>query len=148
MRNESYIQRLRETGLKVTPQRIAIIDAVEKSGYLHPSVMQIYKEARKNSPKLSLSTTYATLKELSRLRLIKTLQFDRKENRYELDLEDHINLICNRCGRITDYTSSESADRGKIRKRTGFQVVDSRMEFYGICSECSSGTSQGGEERS
>jgi len=136
MKRESSIQRLHEKGLKVTPQRIAIIEAIENSGDLHPSALQIYREARKKSPKLSLSTTYATIKEFSRLNLIKTLQFDREENRYETELKDHINLICERCGNIIDYKSWESAIRVQIAKRTGFQATDSRLEFYGLCRGC------------
>jgi len=136
MKRESSIQRLHEKGLKVTPQRIAIIEAIENSGDLHPSALQIYREARKKSPKLSLSTTYATIKEFSRLNLIKTLQFDRVENRYETELKDHINLICESCGKIIDYHSSESAIRVQIAKRTGFQATDSRLEFYGLCRTC------------
>lgn len=147
MKKESFIQRLRQKGLKVTPQRIAIMGAIEKSGDLHPSAFQIYKEAIKKSPKLSLSTTYATIKEFSRLHLIKTLQFERRENRYEVDLEDHINLICERCWKIFDYKSSESAVRGQIAKRTGFRVMDSRLEFYGLCRNCTSGTKKGAERK-
>jgi Fur family transcriptional regulator, peroxide stress response regulator len=138
MTKESFIQRLRQKGFKVTPQRISIIEAIENSGDMHPSAFQVHKEARKKSPKLSLSTTYATIKEFSRLHLIKTLQFDRTANRFEVDLEDHINLICKKCGKISDYKSSESDVRGQIKKRTGFQVRDSRLEFYGLCRNCTS----------
>lgn len=138
MKKESMIQQLRKKGLKITPQRIAIIEAIENSGSIHPSAGQIYNEAKKKIPKLSLSTTYATIKEFSRLRLIKTMQFDRTENRYEMDLEDHINLICERCGKIHDYEAPDSAVRAEIAKRTGFQVTDSRLEFYGTCRNCAS----------
>lgn len=143
MKKESFIQQLRQKGLKITPQRIAIIEAIEDSGDLHPSACQIYKEAKKKVPKLSLSTTYATIKEFSRLHLIKTLQFDRKENRYEADLEDHVNLICEKCGSIMDFKGQEPTVRAEITRRTGFQVTDSRLEFYGTCRTCASEIREG-----
>ncbi len=139
---------MRQQGLKITPQRIAVIEAIEKSGDLHPSAGQIYREARKKVPKLSLSTTYATIKELSRLHLIKTLQFDRAENRYEADLNEHVNLICGKCGRIIDYEVPDPVIRAEIAERTGFQVTDSRLEFYGLCWACASKAREGALKKS
>lgn len=75
---------------------------------------------------MSLSTVYATLNELSRLGIIKTLQFDKMENRYEGNLEAHINLICERCGKILDYRLSVAVDR---KEETGFSVTDTRLEY-------------------
>ncbi|MDP2968787.1 MAG: transcriptional repressor, partial [Deltaproteobacteria bacterium] len=103
MTKESMIQRLRERGLKVTPQRLAIIEVLIEKRDLHPGAHLVYKEAKKKKKGLSLSTTYATLNEFSRHGIIKTLQFDRMENRYDGNLEEHINLICERCKKILDY---------------------------------------------
>jgi Fe2+ or Zn2+ uptake regulation protein len=136
MKKESFIARLRQKGLKVTPQRIALIEALEKIELLHPSVHQIHREAKKKAPNLSLSTTYAALKEFSRLHMIKTLQFDRAENRYESDLSDHANLICEECGNIIDFDPLDPALRTKIARQTGFLITDSRLEFYGVCRVC------------
>ena len=71
-----------------------------------PARRLVYKEAKKKKKSLSLSTTYATLNELSRHGIIKTLQFDKMEDRYEGNLEEHINLICERCKKILDYNVS------------------------------------------
>lgn len=136
MKKELFIQKLREKGLKATPQRIAVIEAFERFRGLHPSAFQIHAEAKRKVPKLSLSTTYATIKELARLHLIKTLQFDRTENRYESDLTEHINLICGGCGCIIDYEIPDPAVRAEVARRTGFQITESRLEFYGLCRAC------------
>ena len=85
---------------------------------------------------MSLSATYATLNELSRHGIIKTLQFDKMENRYEGNLEEHINLICERCKKILDYKVSIGIDQRKVAKKTGFSITDARMEYYGYCREC------------
>ncbi|HME42993.1 MAG TPA: transcriptional repressor, partial [Syntrophorhabdales bacterium] len=108
---------------------------IEKRDF-HPGARSVYKEAKKRRKSLSLSTTYATLNELSRLGIIKTLQFDSMENRYEGNLEEHLNLVCERCGKILDYKVPPVADQREIAKKTGFSVTDTRLEYYGYCRDC------------
>ena len=133
---ESIIKQLRERGLKITPQRLAIIEVLVEQGDLHPGARLVYEEAKKKKRSLSLSTAYATLNELSRHGIIKTLQFDRMENRYDGNLEEHINLICERCKKILDYKAPITIDQRKVAKKTGFSITDTRLEYYGYCREC------------
>ena len=136
MTKESIITQLREKGLKVTSQRLAIIDVLIEQGNFHPGASFVYKKAKKKKKSLSLSTTYATLNELSRHGIVKTLQFDKMEDRYEGNLEEHINLICERCRKILDYRVPITIDKRKVAKKTGFSVTDTRLEYYGLCREC------------
>jgi Fur family transcriptional regulator, peroxide stress response regulator len=136
MIRESVLKELKEKGLKITPQRRAIIEVLEAMGSLHPSAGAVYREAKKIRKSLSLSTTYAVLNQLSAHGIIKTLQFDTAENRFEANLEEHVNLICEGCGKILDYEVSSPADPGEVEKRTGFSVTDTRLEYYGHCEEC------------
>lgn len=136
MTKDAIIQKLKESGLRVTPQRLAIIEVLIEKGHLHPGAGLIYKEARKKSRSLSLSTTYATINEFSRHGVIKTLQFDGVENRCESNLDEHINLICERCGKIMDYKIRPSVDQKDMTRRTGFVVTNSRLEYYGYCRDC------------
>jgi Fur family transcriptional regulator, peroxide stress response regulator len=135
----SVLRQLKEKGLKLTPQRLAIIDVLIESRDCHPGARFVYEEARRKRERLSLSTTYSTLNELSHLGIIKTLQFDRMENRYEGNLEEHLNLICERCGKIVDYKASLAIDRKKTEQKTGFSIIDTRLDCYGYCRECSKG---------
>ncbi len=136
MNRESIVKAFRERGLKITPQRIAIIEVLMEKNDDHPGAGAIYREARKKRRSVSLSTVYATLGELSRRGIIKKLQFDQMENRYEGNLEEHVNLICNGCGKIIDYEAPVSLDPVKVARKTGFQMLDSRLEYYGYCREC------------
>jgi len=133
---ELIIKQIRGRGLKMTPQRLAIIEVLVKQGDLHPSARFVYEEARKKKRSLSLSTTYATLKEFSHHGIIKTLQFDRMENRYDPNIKEHINLICERCKKILDYKGPIAVDHRKVTKKTGFSITDTRLEYYGLCREC------------
>ena len=136
MIKESIIKQLKEKGLKVTPQRMAIIEVLIEQKNLHPGARLVYEEAKKKKKSLSLSATYATLNELSRHGIIKTLQFDKMENRYEGNLEEHINLICERCKKILDYKVPITVDQRGVAKKTGFSITDTRLEYYGYCREC------------
>lgn len=144
---ESIRRQMKEKGSKLTPQRLAIIEVLIKKRDLHPGARSVYEEARKKKKGLSLSTTYATLDLLSRLNIIKTLQFDSVENRYEVNLEEHLNLVCEGCGKILDYEIPPVADQREIAKKTGFSVMDTRLEYYGYCRECLAKTKGGGGKR-
>lgn len=136
MNRESIVKALREKGIKLTPQRLAIIEVLIERNDDHPGAGVIYREARKKIRRISLSTVYATLGEFSRRGIIKTLQFDQMENRYEGNLAEHVNLICKGCGKIIDYEAPISLDPAKVAKKTGFQMLDSRLEYYGYCRDC------------
>jgi len=130
------IGQLKEKGLKITPQRLAVIDALVENRHKHSGATLIYQETRKKLKSISLSTVYATLKEFSEQGLIKALEFDRMENRYDGNLSEHINLICKRCGAISDFDLPSSIEPKDIMRKSGFVVTDTRMEYYGYCRDC------------
>jgi len=90
----------------------------------------------KKAKSVSLSTVYATLKEFSEKGLIKSLEFDRRENRYDGNLSEHINLICKQCGAILDYNLPATVEPKDIARKSGFVVTEARMEYYGHCRDC------------
>ncbi len=133
---ETIIRNMRKKGLKVTPQRLAVVDVLIEKNLLHPSARVIYDAARRRTRGLSLSTVYLTLNELSKHGIIKTLEFDKMENRYEGNLTDHINLICKECHGITDYRIPIVIDSREVTRKTKFWITDIRLEYYGYCQKC------------
>ncbi len=69
------------------------------------------------------------------------------ENRYEGNLEEHLNLVCERCGKILDYKVPPVADQQEVAKKTGFSVTDTRLQYYGYCRDCHAKTKEGGDKR-
>jgi Fe2+ or Zn2+ uptake regulation protein len=136
MIRESIIKKMREKGLKLTPQRLAIVDVLVKKNPRHPSARAIYDSAKRRTKGLSLSTVYYTLNELSRHGIIKTLEFDKMEDRYEGTLTDHINLICKECHGIMDYKVPIVINSREVNRKTRFWVTDTRLEYYGYCEKC------------
>jgi Fe2+ or Zn2+ uptake regulation protein len=133
---ESLIKKMKEKGLKLTSQRLAIVDVLVEKNLLHPSARVIYDAAKRRTQGVSVSTVYFTLKELSKHGIIKTLEFDKMENRYEGNLTDHINLVCKECQGITDYGIPILIDSKEVTRRTRFWVTDTRLEYYGYCEKC------------
>ncbi len=133
---ESIIKKMREERLKLTPQRLAVVEVLVDKTPLHPSAGLIYHDARKKVRSLSLSTVYSILNEFSKRGIIKMLEFDKMENRYEANMTEHINLICKGCKKIMDYKLPLRLDTHEVAKKSGFRVTDSRFEYYGYCEEC------------
>lgn len=133
---EFIVEKMKERGLKLTRQRLAIIDVLVDKALLHPSASLVYREAKRRAKSLSLSTTYATLGELSRHGIIKLLEFDAMENRYDLDIRPHVNVVCKECKKILDYELPIVVNWKAVSKKLRFLVTDSRFEFYGYCEEC------------
>ena len=136
MMKESIIKNMKEKGLKVNPQRLAVIDVLIEKNILHPSARIIYDAAKRRVRRLSLSTVYFTLNELSKYGIIKTLEFDKMENRYEGNLTEHINLVCKECHAIKDYRIPIVIDSREVTRKTKFRVTDTRLECYGYCEKC------------
>ena len=126
---------MQDKGLRVTPQREAILEYLLSTDE-HPSARGILESVRKKVPRICLSTVYGTLAELSKHNIIKELEFDEMENRYEGNISQHINLVCVRCGRISDYMTAHTIDMEQVRQATQFRPIQSRFELYGVCAAC------------
>jgi Fe2+ or Zn2+ uptake regulation protein len=126
---------LRGAGYRITRQRRAILHYLAATD-AHPSAQQVFKEAKKDHPGLSLATVYNTLEMLARAGLIKTLDFQAMENRHETNLIPHINLICTLCGKIQDFEEGSTIHASEVKQKFGFQVENFRLEYYGICAVC------------
>lgn len=129
------IRSLREKGYKMTPQRLEIIKLLSQDRS-HPGAMDIIEKVRQKAPKISMSTVYYTLDMLKKEGLIRELEFYDRDNRYDVNLSDHINLICRKCGKIEDFMEALPFSSEMIEGKTGFRPVGMRFEYYGYCRGC------------
>jgi len=133
---ETVLQKkLRDRGYKLTSQRLAIISLLSKD-MTHPGAADILKKIRKSLPLVSMSTVYYTLDMLKKEGLIQELEFYDRDNRYDVNVANHINLICKKCGRIVDLPGGITLSYAKVRQKTDFQPVGMRYEYYGYCKDC------------
>ena len=133
---EKLIGSLREKGLKITPQRLAIFKIL-KDNKSHPCAEEIYLKVRKEFPTISLATVYQTLDTLENIGGIRVLRFDKKRTRYDADLSLHHHLICVKCKKIMDlqYDFSKTLKLPRAVNNR-FQVNEFKVLFYGICEVC------------
>jgi Fur family peroxide stress response transcriptional regulator len=132
---QTIISSLQDKGYKLTPQRREIIRLLSHSKS-HPGAMEILRKVRKVVPRISMSTVYYTLDMLKKEGLIRELEYYDMDNRYEINVSDHINLVCTRCRKITDFTGNVPSFSKAVEKETGFKPASMRFEYYGICRNC------------
>jgi Fur family peroxide stress response transcriptional regulator len=131
------IEALRSKGYKATPQRIAIC-RIALNSRAHPSAQQVYDEVKKIHPTVSLATVYKTLEVLGDLDLVQELNFPEGQARFDSYMTPHINLICLKCGAITDLDDKTIKEiTRKVAAATKFKPTGQRMDVYGICEKCS-----------
>lgn len=132
---QKLISHLRDKGYKLTPQRLELIKLLARDRS-HPGAMDLLQKVRKAVPRISMSTIYYTLDMMKKEGLIQELEFYDRDNRYDTNTLDHINLICTKCGRITDFMRHIPSFTKAVEKETGFQPASMRFEYYGYCKEC------------
>lgn len=106
MKIDEISSRLIEKGLKVTPQRIAILEAVMKLSN-HPSADHILEYIRKKNPNISPATIYKVLDVLVENGLIKSVKSDKDIKRYDAILEKHHHIYFSDSDKIVDYIDEE-----------------------------------------
>ena len=133
MKNEN--KNLKALGLRVTPQRLAILDIL-RGNRTHPSVEEIYEEIVKKYPNMSMATVYNTLSKLVKGREIQELNIDPKKRRFDPCTSLHHHFYCQTCGKVydLDYDTSFVPNMKRIG---GHQIEAIQVNFKGKCKGCS-----------
>jgi Fur family peroxide stress response transcriptional regulator len=136
-RNASRAEKvLREHGTRVTPQRVAILQAVE-SARSHPDVDAVYRVVSRKYPGISRDTVYRTLSMMEEKKIIGSILFVGNAKRYDPVTALHHHLVCIRCRSICDFEEkkfdhlappSSSVERFKVMRTT--------VHVEGICEAC------------
>ncbi len=136
MDDDELINLFRDKGFKVTVQRLTICKYVLTRDD-HPSADQIYQALKIDYPTISLGTTYKTLHLLKELGLIQELGFNEGTIRYDPDVVLHINIVCNKCGKIYDHKPEDlEIYWEKILSTLDFEPQGQRIDIYKECKEC------------
>ena len=127
-------KKLKKIGLKVTPQRLAILRMIS-GDRTHPSAEKIYHEITKKFPGISFATVYNTLAKLVEVGEIQELDIDPSKKRFDPYTQLHYHFYCMTCGKIydVDYDISLTPD---IKKIAGHHVETIQLNFKGVCKDC------------
>jgi Fur family transcriptional regulator, ferric uptake regulator len=137
---------LRQRGIRLTPQRHMILDAIAQSNG-HMTVEEIYQRIVSVYPEMSISTVYRNLERLVDLRLVAVTDLGSGRICYEaLGSPLHHHLICHRCGAISQLDDSFIGElRGCIAERYNFAAQIDHLAIWGLCSQCRTAGGQGKE---
>ena len=127
----------------MTPQRKILVEELRKL-HTHPTADELYQAVRRRLPHISLGTVYRNLEILSRTGIIRKIEPGGAQRRFDGDLGIHQHIRCTECGRIDDLpagTAVTNCDQDLV-EQTGYEVVECRVEFIGICPECRMGKAE------
>lgn len=114
---EKAAAKLKEKGVKLTPQRLALLGVIGEIGPSHPTLTQLYIEVRKLQPTVSFSTLYNNVVKLARLGLLDLIQVG-GETRIEVNTKPHVNLL--EGGKVVDVEDRELIEEAS--KRLGRRI--------------------------
>jgi Fur family peroxide stress response transcriptional regulator len=106
MSEKEVAARLAEKGLRVTPQRIAILGAIAKMGN-HPTAENIIEYIKIKHPNISVGTVYKVLDSFVENELLKKVKTEGGIMRYDPLLSSHHHLYCEESDRIEDYQDEQ-----------------------------------------
>lgn len=131
--------RLADKGLKVTPQRMNILQAIYTLDN-HPTADNIIEFIRESHPNIATGTVYKVLDTLVANGLIKRVKTDKDIKRYDGRIENHHHLYCTDCDVIKDYIDEELniilKDYLKKKKFEGFTIEDFVLQIRGKFNKC------------
>lgn len=135
---EEFLQRLRDRGFRLTPQREIILHVLHED-MEHPTAEEIYARVSSVSAAIDLSTVYRTLELLQGLNLVSSFDLGDGQRRYELLTvhHPHHHLLCRGCGRLATIEASEAQPLlDSLRQSRGFEAQLEHMVIPGVCQEC------------
>ncbi len=133
--DKDFIATLRDHGLQVTYQRLAIYQALYFTKE-HPSAEVIYQQVKKRFPMISLGTVYKTLEKFYEVGLIQKVSPVTEVARYDAMTSPHHHMVCLECQSIQDIEDTAGEQKISLPVKNGFQVVRQQVVLQGYCPGC------------
>lgn len=130
---------LRASGLKLTPQRMAIVRELAADP-THPTAQELFERLRPTLPTMSFATVYNTLDALASAGLCAALSLAPGAARFDPNMGAHHHAVCDRCGLVRDVPCGDEGPEGTARRASapppGFQVRTVERIYRGLCASC------------
>lgn len=131
---KDFSKELNEKGLKVTTQRIAVLDAIISLNN-HPTAENIMDHIRKIHPNISSATIYKVLDVFVSNGLIRRVDTERDIMRYDAITESHHHIYCSDSNRIEDYKDEELhkllTEYFQKKQIPDFKIEDLKLHIIG-----------------
>ncbi|MCY0880189.1 MAG: Fur family transcriptional regulator [Firmicutes bacterium] len=129
-------QLLRQRGLRVTPQRQAILQLLLDEEGSHWSADQVRARLQPEMPGLARGTIYKVLEEFVKAGLCEELPTAENMAVYGLRLTPHHHFVCNQCGRWFDVEVQGIDALSVLAGPPDARVDEVAVVFRGLCRDC------------
>nr|WP_312577552.1 Fur family transcriptional regulator [Sedimentibacter sp.] len=130
---EDLLNELKLKKVRLSHQRLKVLEYLVLN-QCHPTVEQIYIGLHHDVPTLSKTTVYNTLNSLTDAGLVRVINIEDNETRYDIRTENHGHFKCESCKSIYDF--DVDIDSINTHDLKGFTVKDKNVYFKGICPDC------------
>ncbi len=129
--NAELATRLHERGLRMTPQRRQVLDAVRELEHATP------EQVSSAVPEIDVTTVYRTLELLEELDVLRHTHLGHGAASFRLASDDHVHVVCHSCGGVIDVPDDliDSLSE-RLRVERGFTVDRSHFTVFGRCGNC------------
>lgn len=130
---EFLSNELKKKNIRLSNRRSKVLEYLCKNPN-HPTVDQIYGDLHKAIPTLSKTTVYNILHTLLEAGLVRVINVEDNETRYDIIMRPHGHFKCVNCGAIFDFKINP--DLFTAEELDGFEIVDRDVYFKGVCKKC------------
>lgn len=139
-RSDTLESKLRARGLRMTPQRVAILrEIMTTEGHISPT--DVARRVRERVPGVNPSTVYRTLGLLEDLGVLSHAHLESGAEYHRSAEGRHVHLVCSRCGAQDSLSIEEAADLNRLLSRhAGFVPDLTHFAISGTCANCADAT--------
>jgi Fe2+ or Zn2+ uptake regulation protein len=128
-----HSRTLRARGFRMTPQRLAILEALHAGGHLSPG--KVYAQVRQTG--MTETTVYRTLEFLAENGIVYPAHNASGHLTYELAGSSHHHLVCRSCGAQMDVEAGTlQAMIDQLERNSGYRLDANHLTFTGLCPDC------------
>jgi len=124
---------LKEHGLRVTPQRVAI-STLLLDRHCHYTPHQVHAALRRRFPSLSPNTVYLTLAQLEAAGLVQRVHVE-GQSVFDSNTQVHDHLYCQRCGLLADVPAVAAAPKVPPQA-SSWRIDHASRTLFGLCPAC------------
>lgn len=130
---DALLEKLKNNNIRLSHQRLKVLEYMTTSR-LHPTADQIYTSLHEEIPTLSKTTVYNTMNSLEEAGIVKIVNIDDNEVRYDIITNNHGHFKCKSCHAIYDF--EVDLDNFASSELQGFEIDNKKLYFDGICPSC------------
>lgn len=130
----NFTTLLKEYDLKVTPQRVAIVEQLHNNG--HMNIDDLYKRLLEKFPSISLATIYKNINAMIEKVFLAEVKIPNAKSVYELVKEEHAHMVCSDCGYIEDVIVNTANVVNEASNISNFKVDNTNIVLTGLCPKC------------